>query len=121
MMFQLLPVCAIRRLLASRSGWRLAAPLLCAALLGGCADSYVGARAIAVYGKYNTNSCDELTALHKNMSKRVADLEALQTRAEQSSGGFVIGTAVYGPTVSDARANRRMIEETQAEKNCPRK
>jgi hypothetical protein len=121
MIFQRLPVCAIWRLLASRFGWRLAAPLLGAALLGGCADSYVGARTIAVYGKYDTNSCDELAGLHTKMAKRVADLEALQTRAEQSSGGFVIGTAVYGPTVSEARANRRMIEETQAEKNCPRK
>lgn len=121
MMFRLLPSRAARRPLLRRSRWRFAVPLLGAALLGGCADSYVGARAFAVHGKHESKTCEELATLHQTASRQIAQLEALQTRAEQSSGGFLIGTAVYGPTVSEARANRRIVEEAQAEKNCPRK
>lgn len=94
--------------------------LICAlALLGGCApDSYVGARAFSVQGKYESKTCVELAAQHKTLSKQIDDLTQLTGKAEQGTGGSFIGAAVYGPTLSQARADRRIVDEALAEKRC---
>jgi hypothetical protein len=103
----------------ARLGAARSAQALCvAALLSGCADSYVGARAFSVQGKFESKTCPELAAQHKAQSKQIDDLVQLTQKAEQGTGGSVIGAAVYGPTLAQARAERRLTEEALAEKRC---
>jgi hypothetical protein len=97
---------------------RACAPLLIAALLSGCADSYLGARTVVVPGKFNHYSCEQLAASHKTFSAKVQDLERLQRKAEGDTAGFIVSGMTYGPTLAQARADRRIVEETQAEKSC---
>jgi len=92
--------------------------LLLATLLSGCADTYVGARAYIVQGKFDYMDCKQLAAQHKTASTRIEELERLQSRAEREAGGLVVSSIAYGPTITDARAERRIVEETQAEKKC---
>lgn len=95
--------------------------LLIAPFLPGCADSYVGARAVVVQGKYDPNTCAQLVETHKALSTKIAQLEQLQKKAESASVGLLVSGMAYGPTVAQARADRRLVEEAQAEKKCDEK
>jgi hypothetical protein len=88
-------------------------------LLGGCADSYVGARTLSVQGKFESKTCPELAAQHKTLSTQIDDLRQLTRKAEEGTGGSFVGAAVYGPTLAQARAERRLVEEALVEKRCP--
>jgi hypothetical protein len=42
----------------------------------------------------------------------------LTRKAEQEAGGTFIGAAVYGPTLVQARGERRILDEAIEEKKC---
>ena len=94
-----------------------AAALCCAMLTGGC-ESYVGARAITVHGKHGHKTCTQLLAEHKTTSARIDELSGLISKAEQEAAGTIIGAAVYGPTLAQARGERRILDEAIEEKRC---
>jgi hypothetical protein len=94
--------------------------VLAAALLAGCAaETTYGARAFAVQGKFDWKSCEELAAMRKSTSAQIESSLELQRRAERESFGTVIGAAAYGPALAQARADRKIIDEAIAEKQCP--
>lgn len=95
--------------------------LLLTGLLPGCADSYVGARALALPGKLDHNTCEQLAASHRGFSARIAELERLQRKAESETAGLLVSGMAYGLPITQARADRRIVEETQAEKKCEEK
>ena len=95
------------------------AALPCAALVAGCStESYVGARAVTVQGKHGHKTCEQLLAEHKGASKQIDDLTQLIQKAQEGTGGTVIGAAVYGPTLAQARGERRILDEAIEEKRC---
>jgi hypothetical protein len=104
------------------SSWYLtkaAAALVLTTLFAGCStESYIGARAISVQGKHAHRSCAQLLAEHKGTSKQIDDLGQLIGKAQEGAGGTLIGAAVYGPTLAQARAERRILEEAIEEKRC---
>jgi hypothetical protein len=93
--------------------------LLAASLAGCAAETTYGARALSVQGKFDWKTCEELTVMRTNLSDRINTLSELQRRAEREAGGSVIGSLAYGPTLAEARADRRIVDEAIGEKNCP--
>jgi hypothetical protein len=91
---------------------------LCGALLAGGCESYVGARATTVQGKHGHKTCTQLLAEHKATSARIDELEGLIRKAEQEAVGTVIGAAVYGTTLVQARGERRILDEAIEDKKC---
>jgi hypothetical protein len=96
---------------------RACVALCCALLLGGC-ESYVGARTTTVHGKHGHKTCAQLLAEHKSTSSRIDELTALIAKAEQEAAGRLIGPAVYGPPLAQARGERRILDEAIEEKRC---
>jgi hypothetical protein len=91
--------------------------ICCALLVGGC-ESYVGARVTTIQGKHGHKTCTQLLAEHKSTSNRIDELEGLTRKAEQEAAGTVIAAAVYGPTLAQARGERRILDEAIEEKKC---
>ena len=95
------------------------AALLCALLGTGCStESYIGARAVSVQGKHGHKTCDQLLGEHKATSNQIDDLRRLTEKAQEGTGGTMIGAAVYGPTLAQARGERRILDEAIEEKRC---
>jgi hypothetical protein len=91
---------------------------LCSALLVGGCESYLGARTVTVHGKHGHKTCTQLLAEHKATSTRIDELSGLISKAEQEAAGTIIGAAVYGPTLAQARGERRILDEAIEEKRC---
>jgi hypothetical protein len=95
-------------------------PLILLMPLAGCAtDTYVGARTTVVQNKFDHMGCDQIIASIGFTQKQIDDLERLRAKASQETAGNVIGAAVYGPTIAEAKANLRIYQETRADKKCP--
>jgi hypothetical protein len=97
----------------------LAALVIFSALLGGCAESSIGAYAYSVQGKFDYMNCEQLATQHKALTTSIDDLVALEQKAGRDPGGNIIGRMTYGPKLSQARADRHMLERTLSAKNCP--
>jgi hypothetical protein len=110
-------IVSIARAVDNATALRAGASLCCGLLLGGC-ESYVGARATTVQGKHGHKTCVQLLAEHKATSTRIDELNALIAKAEREAAGTVIGAAVYGPTLVQARGERRILDEAIEEKKC---
>lgn len=106
--------------MTGRKSTLLAVLLLPLSITGCASESYLGARTVVVQGKFDHMTCVELAATHKTHSTRIEELTRFIDKAATEPGGGVIGTAVHGPTLAEARGNRRIVEETQAEKKCER-
>lgn len=108
-----------------RGPQHLAAPrsggvLLLAILLAGCgADSHLGARALAVQGKHEWQSCDQLSGLRSSLSKRIDETTETMDKASRDAGGGLVNATVHWPTLAGLQAERRLVDETMAEKGCP--
>jgi hypothetical protein len=99
---------------------RFAVVIFAAAAVSGCGtDSPYGARAFVVQGKFDWKTCEELTVMRTNLSDRINTLSELHRKAEREAGGSVIGSLAYGPTLAEARADRRIVDEAIGEKSCP--
>lgn len=95
-------------------------PLILLMPLAGCAaDTYVGARTTVVQNKFDHLTCEQIAGGIKSTQKQIDDLERLRTKASQETAGNIIGAAVYGPTIVEARGNLRIYRETRADKKCP--
>jgi hypothetical protein len=92
--------------------------LLALALAGCAGDSYLGARATTVQSSFDHLNCEQLQNSINGTQKRIDELVALQDKAAQGAGGSVIGAAVYGPTLAQARGHMRIYREAREAKRC---
>ena len=94
----------------------------CAAVLGaalaGCSMSG-GAGSLMVdpslYGAYH---CDDLAKQWKVLVAREKELRALMQRADQGTGGSVIGSLAYRPDYDSVLSEEKLLQRTAAEKKC---
>jgi hypothetical protein len=93
--------------------------LLFALLLGGCsADSSFGAHVFAVQGKFEWQSCKQLVGLRDSYAKQIDDLHVTMAKAAQDAGGGFVNATAHRPTLVGLEAERRLVEESMAKKNC---
>jgi hypothetical protein len=96
----------------------IAAALAAAAVSGCTADSAITARALVVPGKFDALTCPEIAAQIEQRTKRITELTRLMETASRETVGYLTNGAVHAPVLAEARAERRILEETQVEKNC---
>ena len=88
------------------------------ALAGGC-STQDGAGAIFVDpGRYSLYHCDELATRRKKLMERENELRGLIEKANESSGGAVIGSLAYRSDYESVLAEEKLLQRTAAEKNC---
>ena len=97
----------------------IAAALLAAGLLGGCAISDDKAASLLVApGDYDLNSCPQLAVTYAGLKVRRVELEGLMAKAESGAGGTLINAVGYRPDYLKVRGEQHEIEKTAREKNC---
>ena len=94
----------------------LIALLLLTADCGG--DPSWSGRTLVVGGKYEYMKCDQLAASIKATQAKIDELNGLSAKAVGAAGGNVIGAAVYGPPLTEAKGNLVSYKETYAAKKC---
>ena len=97
---------------------RIACLLVPLALAACSHDLGVGNYALVVHEKYNHLKCSELKAQIASVEGTIKRLDGLQSKAGQSSVGSFVGAATYGPELTEAHGNLRILRNTYAAKNC---
>ncbi|BAT59255.1 hypothetical protein GJW-30_1_01786 [Variibacter gotjawalensis] len=93
--------------------------LLMLPVLAACThDLGVANYAIVVHEKYNHLKCPEIKAQMAGIDGNIKRLEGLQAKAGQSSVGSFVGATTYGPELTEAHGNLRILRQTYATKNC---
>lgn len=93
--------------------------LLAALLLAGCGgESYLGSRALAVQGKHSWQTCQQLSVLREAQTKKINDLRLVMDKGARDAGGGLVNITVHQPTLVGLEAERRLVEDTMAGKNC---
>jgi hypothetical protein len=96
--------------------------VLAMALFGvtGCAssDGQFSAMMFADPGKYLYKTCDEIAAAAIYAEARQKKLAELIAKAEQGTGGAVVGTIAYRGEYRTVSEERVVIEDTARSKNC---
>jgi hypothetical protein len=85
--------------------------------LGGCGTNDPGALLIDP-GRYDAYHCNDLAARWKVLVAREKELTGLIDKANESSGGAVIGSLAYRTDYESVRSEERLLQSTAAEKNC---
>lgn len=97
----------------------IAAVLLSAGLLGGCAMSDERAASLLVApGDYDLYSCPQLARTAADLKGRRAELEGLMAKAERDAGGRMMSALGYRPDYLKVRGEIHEIEKTAREKKC---
>ncbi|HET9617808.1 MAG TPA: twin-arginine translocation pathway signal [Pseudolabrys sp.] len=97
----------------------IAAVLLSAGLLGGCAMSDERAASLLVApGDYEIYSCPQLAVTYAGLKARRIELEGLMAKAEGGAGGQLVNAVGYRPDYLKVRGEQHEIEKTAREKNC---
>jgi hypothetical protein len=93
--------------------------VICAALgavLAGCGSSGPGS-VLVDPGAYDAYHCNDLVREWGTLNKREEQLRNLMSRASQG-GGTVIGTLTYGADYQTVLAQKKLLQQVAAEKNC---
>jgi hypothetical protein len=98
-------------------GLALLAALEFGCTLAGCAANDSGQLLIDP-GRYDVYKCDDLAKRWKVVSAREKDLRELMARADQSSGGVVVGALAYRADYEAVLSDERLLQHTAAAKNC---
>jgi hypothetical protein len=69
-------------------------------------------------GRYSAYHCNELAARWKVLVAREKELRELIDRADQGSGGAVIGSLAYRPDYDSVLGEEKLLQRAAAEKNC---
>ncbi len=69
-------------------------------------------------GKYQYHSCDQIAAAVKGQVARRDELQGLINRAEQSTGGVVVGALAYRTDFANTNQEIQILAATAREKNC---
>ncbi len=96
----------------------LAALVLIAVGLGGCAVGGATSSAFVDPAKYDLYDCKQLFTAHKTVSERVSELERLMAKAETGAAGTLISGLAYQTDFATARGQRDLIEENLRRSNC---
>ncbi|HEY0234737.1 MAG TPA: twin-arginine translocation pathway signal [Afipia sp.] len=95
----------------------LAALLLAAALLGGCATGATSSVFVDP-SRYDLYNCDQLATARKPVFERVTQLQALMAKAETGVAGSLVSGLAYQTDYVKARAELNLIDETRQRGNC---
>lgn len=105
-----------RRTGSSAIGLGLACALAVVSL-GGC-----GASSVATWiddpGKYSAYHCKELAGKQKELAKRAQDLRDLMAKADDGSGGSVVGALSYRTNYEVVVGDQKLVEHEAVEKKC---
>jgi hypothetical protein len=104
-----------------RHGSAVAANLLLAVSFAGCAlapDDFT--YAFVDPTKYDFMSCPALVQHQKILTKREQDLRELMDKADQGTGGVVVGALAYRTDYINARGELKLVQEVAQRKECAR-
>lgn len=94
----------------------------CAAVVGaalaGCSMSNDAGSLLVDPSLYSAYHCDDLAKQWKVLVAREKELRALMQRADQGTGGSVIGSLAYRPDYDSALSEEKLLQRTAAEKKC---
>ena len=97
----------------------IAAVLLAAGMLGGCAISDERAASLLVVpGDYDIYSCPQLAVTYSGLKTRRIELEGLMAKSASGAGGQLVNAVGYRPDYLKVRGEQHEIEKTAREKNC---
>jgi hypothetical protein len=88
------------------------------AALAGCGMSDGPGALLIDPGRYSAYHCNDLAARWKVLVVREKDLRALMDKADQTTGGAVIGSLAYRTDYDSVIGEERLLQRTAAEKNC---
>jgi hypothetical protein len=71
-------------------------------------------------GKYEYHSCDQIAAAIKGQIGRRDELQGLINRAEQGTGGVVVGALAYRTDYIATGQELKVLEATARDKKCAR-
>lgn len=69
-------------------------------------------------GRYSVYHCDDLAARRKVLVAREKELSGLMDKADEGTGGAVIGSLAYRTDYDSVLSEERLLQQTAAEKNC---
>jgi len=112
-----------RGAMVSQGGWlarrRKAVAAVCAAVcVAGCSYNDDIASAIVAPGKYQLNTCEDLTIRGRDTAKRERELKALMEKSEQGTGGTLVNILAYRTEYLTARGELMQLEAAASARNC---
>jgi len=99
---------------------RLAALMLAAGLLAGCAagEQDSTARFLVAPGKYVLFTCAQIKQTAEENAKRQHELEDLMARAGNDSAGRMVSAVAYKPEYFQLRGRMADLRQAAADKKC---
>jgi hypothetical protein len=97
---------------------KVVAVVFAAALLAGCSYNDDLASVIIAPGKYELNSCEDLTLRARDTARRERELKALMVRSEQGTGGAFVNVLAYRTEYLTTRGELMQMEAAASAKNC---
>jgi hypothetical protein len=94
------------------------APLILAAMLGGCASGGDSMLLLVDASKYQPYNCAQIVEATKKMSARREELAALIERAAQSPGGTFVGAVAYQTEYTQTGQELQVLATASRSKNC---
>jgi len=88
------------------------------AALTGCSMPDGAGTLLVDPGRYSVYHCNDLAARWKVLLGREKDLRSLMEKADQSSGGAVIGSLAYRSDYDSVLTEEKLLQRAAAEKNC---
>jgi len=69
-------------------------------------------------GRYDAYHCNDLAARWKALLEREKQLRNLIDRAQEGSGGALIGTMAYGPDYDSVLTEKKLVQRRATELKC---
>jgi hypothetical protein len=69
-------------------------------------------------GRYSAYHCNDLAARWKVLVAREKDLRGLMDKANETTGGAVIGSLAYRTDYDSVIGEEKLLQRTAADKNC---
>jgi hypothetical protein len=91
---------------------------LAAFALGGCGATNDAGALLIDPGRYDAYHCNDLAARWKVLVAREKELGGLIDKADESTGGAVIGSLAYRTDYESVRSEEKLLQTTAAAKNC---
>jgi hypothetical protein len=88
------------------------------ALVSGCGMSDGAGMLFVDPGQYLYYRCDKLAEEQKELVKREKELRQLMERADESTGGAVVGSIAYRSDNETVLAKEKLLQRQAAEKQC---
>jgi hypothetical protein len=86
--------------------------------LAGCGMSGGAGSLLIDPGRYSAYHCNELAARWKILVAREKELRGLIDKANEGSGGAVIGSLAYRADYESVLGDEKLLQRTAADKNC---